>query len=304
MNCPSYPSIFSISHKASKPLFDGKTEVLVEEKVDGSQFTFGIRDGELRMRSKGAEVHEHAPEALFSKAVTAVQSLKPLLKEGWLYRGEYLRAPKHSTLVYNRTPNNHIMIFDIETDAGEHLNPEAKKQEAARLGLETVPMFYAGVLTSPDALRQYLDTESVLGGQKIEGVVVKPAAYDVYGKDKKVLLAKFVSEAFKEVHQAVWTKDNKPAGGRDVTTAIGSQYCTAARWQKAVMRLKEQGVLVGTHGDIGLLIKSVIQDIQKEEEEAIKQKLFDWAWPQIRRMATAGLPEWYKEELIKEVHKP
>lgn len=32
----SYPSIFNLGHKAVKTLFD--TEVLIKEKVDGSQF--------------------------------------------------------------------------------------------------------------------------------------------------------------------------------------------------------------------------------------------------------------------------
>jgi hypothetical protein len=31
----------------------------------------------------------------------------------------------------------------------------------------------------------------------------------------------------------------------------------------------------------------------------IKDSLWKWAWPQLRRAVTRGLPEWYKAELMK-----
>lgn len=301
MNCPGYPSIFTIGHRTTKQLFDGERQLIVEEKVDGSQFTFGIKDGELRMRSKGAEVHELTPEKMFSSAVATVQELKPLLNDGWLYRGEYLKSPKHNVLIYSRIPNKHIILFDITREDGVFLTPEEKQAEAARLGLEVVRTYYVGAIANVNDLRLYLDSESALGGQKVEGVVVKPLAYDVYGTDKKVVLAKFVSEAFKEVHQATWTKDHRPAGGKDIVALIGATVNTQARWQKALIHAKEEGKIEGTPRDIGLLIGAVTADVSKEETENIKQQLFDWAWPQIRRMSTAGLAEWYKEELIKDM---
>ncbi len=298
MNCSSYPSIFGLGHKAVANLLDG--EVIVEEKVDGSQFTFGVvADGLLRMRSKGSEVHELAPEKMFSKAVATVQELKPLLRIGWLYRCEYLQKPKHNVLAYDRTPAKHLIVFDIERDDQSHLTPKEKRAEAERLGLECVPVLFQGKVESLDQFRALLSTCSVLGSQKIEGVVVKPAGYDIYGQDKKVLLGKFVSEEFKETHAATWTKDHRPPGGRDVVAAIGGSLNTQARWQKALIHLEEAGKLEQSPRDIGLLIAEIPADILKECEAEIKQQLFDWAWPQIRRLTTAGLAEWYKERLLK-----
>jgi hypothetical protein len=39
--------------------------------------------------------------------------------------------------------------------------------------------------------------------------------------------------------------------------------------------------------------------VKRECEEEIKEKLFAFAWPHIARMSTRGLPEWYKELLLK-----
>jgi ATP-dependent RNA circularization protein (DNA/RNA ligase family) len=36
----SYPSIYALGHRAIRELFDGP--VVVEEKIDGSQFSFGV----------------------------------------------------------------------------------------------------------------------------------------------------------------------------------------------------------------------------------------------------------------------
>jgi hypothetical protein len=37
----------------------------------------------------------------------------------------------------------------------------------------------------------------------------------------------------------------------------------------------------------------------KECAEEIRDRLYRFAWPHIRRKVTAGLPEWYKAELLR-----
>ena len=60
----SYPSIFALGHSALAELTLGP--VVVEEKVDGSQFSFGRFEGVLRVRSKGKEMEPERPEKMFS----------------------------------------------------------------------------------------------------------------------------------------------------------------------------------------------------------------------------------------------
>ena len=290
----SYPSIYNLGHRAIAYLLDG--EVLIEEKVDGSQFSFGVdEDEELHVRSKGATIYVEAPEKMFAKAVEVVKSLQ--LHPGWTYRAEYLQKPKHNALVYDRIPNNHLIIFDINIGNENYLSYPSKDEEAGRLGLECVPLLWYGKSPSIEVLRELLGSVSVLGGQKIEGVVIKPLNYDLFGLDKKVLMGKFVSEAFKEVHSGAWKESNPNT--QDIITKIGSGYQTPARWAKAVQHLRELGQLDDSPKDIGNLLKEVSQDILKEEEENIKELLFKYAWPKISWVANSGLPEWYKEQLMK-----
>ncbi len=289
----SYPSIFALGHRAVAELT--KHEVYVQEKVDGSQFSFGVFDGEIRVRSKGAEMYPEAPEKMFQKAVDTVKRLSSSLIDGYTYRGEYLSKPRHNALAYDRVPEGNIILFDVTAKDGTFLEPLEVTHEAERLGLEVVRTFYTGIVTL-EKIRELLDETSCLGGQKIEGVVLKPVGYSLFGVDKKVLMGKFVSEAFKEVHNATWKKDNPSQG--DVVQLLIESYRQPARWAKAVQHLREAGTLQESPKDIGNLIKEVQDDVYKEEADEIKQRLFSHFYPQIKRALTAGLPEWYKESLL------
>lgn len=304
----SYPSIFNMGHRALKA--DGSTpglldmDVVVEEKVDGSQFSFGYfpsdPHGPLLIRSKGAVQNIEAPEGLFKAAARTVQELQAdnLLVPGWTYRGEFLAKPKHNALVYDRVPNRNIILFDINTDEETYLCYEAKADVAAMMGLEVVPRLFEGRITDVEQFRGFLDTVSVLGGQKIEGVVVKPVGYTLYGRDKKVLFGKFVSEAFREVHKQSWREDNPTTG--DVVAMLAAQYTTPARWNKCVQHLREDGVIAGDSvKDIGPVMKEIPQDILRECREDLEAALFKAFWPEIARRVRQGFPEYYKEQLLK-----
>lgn len=289
----SYPSIYAIGHKAIADIFSGP--VLVEEKIDGSQFSMARIDGELACRSKGAIIVPDAPEKMFVKAIETAKSLD--LHPNWVYRCEYLQKPKHNTLVYDRVPAQHLIVFDICVGVEEYLSPEDKIVEAQRLGLECVSQLFNGVVDNFEKFTSFFDTVSVLGGSKIEGVVVKN--YSLFTIEKKIALGKYVSEVFKEVHGSDW-KERNPTN-KDITQALIEKYRSVARWNKAVQHIRDKSGLDNSPRDIGPLMREVPDDILKEEEDAIRDTLFNHFWPQIKRGITAGLPEWYKEELAKSV---
>lgn len=272
-------------------------DVLVEEKVDGSQFSFRkTEDGSIAFRSKGADIIALAPQPMFGAGVKAVLDIADRIPSGLTFRGEYLAKPKHNVLCYGRVPAQHVIIFDIQDSDGNYLGPIEKRHLAESLGFETVKPLLIGKVADPSVLLQILDTtESALGGPKIEGVVIKPLRYDLFGTDKKCLFGKFVSEAFKESHRKEW---KSPDSHKDILQLLSDAVCSPARWEKAIQHLRDAGALEDSPKDIGVLIKEISVDTSKEEQDFIKEKLYEWAWPQIRRRITAGFPEWYKEKLL------
>lgn len=299
----SYPKIYNIGHKYLSQLF--WDEVIVQEKVDGSQFSFGMipsvdENGnvfnELRFRSKGQEFSAESVNGMFALGVEAVLRAKDKLVPGRTYRGEYLMKPKHNVLAYDRAPENNVILFDINDGEESYLPYAEVKAEGARLGFEVVPLLFEGKITSHIDLEKLLEKTSVLGGQKIEGFVVKN--YARYGIDKKALMGKFVSESFKEVHAKEWGEGNPKQG--DILVRLIERYRTPARWQKAIIHLKEKGLLEGTPRDIGLIVKEVPTDLLSECGEEIMKELFLWAKDHILRGVNRGLAQHYKEMLAKE----
>jgi hypothetical protein len=293
----SYSNIYNLGHAAIAELLKGP--VIVEEKIDGSQFSFAKIDGNIRCRSKGSELNIVAPEKMFKKGVEVVIELSSI-PEGFVFRSEYLKVPKHNVLAYDRIPKNHIIVYDIEkTGNQDFLSTVEKREIASQLGFETVPVLFEGMITDIEQFRKLLDTESCLGGQKIEGVVIKPAKYDLFGRDKKVLMGKFVSEEFRETHGKEWKAEHGRKSTANIIEILASTVATPARWQKAVIHLDERGELEHDPRDIGKLMAETQIDVEKECKELITEKLYQWAWPQLRRKCTRGLPEWYKEQLLK-----
>jgi len=291
----SYPNVYQLGHKLVSNVLDGY--VLVQEKIDGSQISFGIDNlGDLRIRSKNKEIDIEHPNDMFRLAVEWIVKNRSNLQAGWTYRGEYLQKSKHNTLAYSRVPRNNIILFDICDGVESYLPYSEVKAEAERIGLEVVPLIAEGELTEANILArkdEWLSRESILGGTKVEGVVIKN--YNVFTAEKKVAMAKIVRSEFKEQNSSNW-KDEHPTL-QDIVQRLIETYRTEARWSKAIQHLRDSGELQGEMKDIPLLMKEVSADVLKECKDEIVERLFAYAWPKIMKGITRGLPEWYKTQI-------
>lgn len=289
----SYPKVWNLGHPAIADLFSGS--VVVQEKVDGSQFSFGIVNGALRCRSKGAELHVGGTDKLFAGAVATAVALADAgrLVEGWTYRGEALWRPKHNALSYARAPHKNVILFDVDTGTELRLSPGLLDEVGEHLALEVVPTLYVGEIADAATLAAFLERESCLGGAKIEGIVIKN--YARWGEDGKMLMGKLVSEAFKEVHRKEWPKANP--GRADIIEQVKDRYRSERRWEKAIQHRAENGALENDPRDIGPLLKEIEADVREECKAEIASILFDAFWPEIKRGLTAGFPQWYKDRL-------
>jgi len=292
---PSYPKVHNLGHPLITDLFS--EPVVVQEKIDGSQFSFAVIDGKLLCRSKGAMRDIDNPDKLFAPAVDTAKRLRDdgLIKPDLIYRGEALFRPKHNTITYERAPEGGFILFDLQTIGGKLLHPSVVAEEAVAIGLESVPTYAHSFDGKPtmETLDEWLDRDSCLGGVKVEGVVMK--SLTLFGRDDKPLMGKFVSERFKEAHTKDWRRRNLTRG--DVIETIIEGCATEARWEKAVQHLRDDGLLQHAPQDIGPLIRAARADTKEEMEEDIKDALFKHFWPKIEKGSTCGLPEWYKRRL-------
>lgn len=295
---PSYGKIYAVGHAAlGEGFFD--QELRVEEKLDGSQFSFGVVDGELATRSNRVEFDPHAPPNLFAMACDTVIKLfqDGLLPEGIAFRGECITSPRHNVLTYDRIPKGGVILFDAFGISSQGLLDRTELEAwAKKLDLEVVP--WLATIQNPtfDQLLEIIDNESCLGGPNMEGMVLKPVVTQ-WGRDGKPLNGKYVSEKFKEKHEK---ESYGPAKKTDLVLKLAEMYAVEARWHKAVQHLREEDLLENSPRDIGKLIPEVIRDTFEECEEEMKQIMFNHFKKDLTRTLTRGLPEWYKEYIAKE----
>lgn len=274
-----------------------KYPVRVEEKVDGSQFSFAKQhDGRLAFRSKSVAVDADDPH-MFAAAINAIREVEVLLPSGVIFRGEYLAKPKHNHLAYDRVPRRHVILFDAHylNQAGEfaELDREVLEGWASELSMEVVPELHRGTLTR-EQIDPMMQTRSVLGGQIVEGIVIKSLVLTdpLTGQP---LRAKSVRASFKEDQRKEW-RENRPTRG-DIIEMLVERHRTKPRWRKAIQHLAEEGKLTNSPRDIPELIREVQRDIADECRNDIHDALFQWAWRMLSREVVRGLPEFYKAVL-------
>ena len=294
---PAFPKIFTLGQDYILDIF--KEPVEVTEKIDGSQFDFGKINGEVVMRSKGKELFRDAPEKMFDKAMEYVISIGELIPDNTIFYAEYLRTPKHNVLVYERTPKNHLILFGMSNTGATFCDVSVLSAHAERLGIDYVPVLYKGMIESIDQLSKLLETDSILGKTKIEGVVCKNyyRQFLLGGQPIPLMMGKFVSEAFKEKHNKDWANENK---SKNKWELYCEDFRSEARWQKAIQHLRDSGELQNAPQDIGKLLREIHVDIETEYKEEIKGFLWKEFSPELKRKAVAGFPEWYKEQLAKQ----
>jgi hypothetical protein len=298
----SYPKILPLVGKYADLILGH--EIQVEEKVDGSLFAFGLdMEGKLHCRSKGTAISIEAPNDLFRPAVEHVVSVQERLPKGTIFYGETLKTNRHNTLCYDRIPKNHIALFgmfDWERTSGSSYASLVSAAEL--LDVDVVPRITSSsssgnyVFKSLSEVEELLDRESFLGGQKIEGVVLKDYSrpMEFAGMIYPLTVLKLVSEQFKEKHAGNpdWTPQ------KDVLEECLSRYKTEARWHKTVQHLRDDGKLTGEPKDIGPLMKALWEDVVTEEKENFKEELFHIFKKRLAHKVQAGFPEWFKRQLL------
>ena len=267
-------------------------QVVIQEKVDGSQISFGMKNGELFVRSKNQMIDIDCPDGMFALAVDVIKTKN--LPDGYVFRGEYLKTPKHNVLNYDRIPKDHIIIYDVELRDGsnDYLNPNNVDNVALEAGFEVVPTLWTGLFDDIDQelIDELMENQSILGGQLIEGLVIK--CYDVFDSRDKALMCKYVRPEFREMNGG-----KRGRNRRDIIEEIGERLAVPARFEKAVQHLRDSNMLVDEPKDIGVLMRELNRDFEEHVDE-IKNLLYSNFRKDIIRIANRGFAEWYKARLL------
>lgn len=294
-----FPKIWSFGVPELEHILQGNVEIT--EKLDGSQFSVGRTMNQVIMRSKGAEIFLGTTNKLFKKVVEYFNSISNLLANDVIYYGEVLFKPKHNTLKYNSVPKNNFALFGTKhLGLNWILNPwvsswQQLQVSAEHLGVSVVPLLYKGKIDNNEQLYKLLETESFLGGTKVEGIVIKNYSQLAVSAFSKECFGKLVRDDFKEKHKLEWKT------GTNKVQDFLNQFKTETRWLKAIQYFKDSNSLENDPRDIGKLITYISKDIIVEETNYIKEGLFNLYKDEIIRRSISGFPEFYKNRLVNKL---
>jgi len=292
----SYPKIFAIGTDYIRDLFANSVEIT--EKLDGSQMAFGKDlEGNFYMRSKGRQLFPELTDKNFLPAVIYAMSIRDRIPNDMVFYCETLARPKHNALKYNTVPKNHLYLFGASDYTGSKFFNRLLPSWAEELDIDCSRLFYEGLIENIDELKELLDSESYLGGTRIEGFVIVNyyQQFLLGGQPMPLMAGKWVSEEYKEVHRKDW--DSHTTVGK--WQAFKESYRTEARWEKAIQHLRDNGKLLNAPQDIGPLLKEIHTDITTEEIDTIKNFLWKEFGREVLSYACKGFPEFYKQKLAE-----
>lgn len=319
-NFISYPSIKTLNANSERIWHRKKSEkeinnfkYYIEEKIDGSQMSLYIDDGKINFYNKKHKIDNGSN--YFAKAISILTYKyddKKILNSEYIYHGEVVCNLKHNVILYKRTPKNYYIVYDIyDTTKKCYLSPELKQNECIRIGLEYVPILYYNndPQCSPvNKCRELIDQiekekiESCLGGIP-EGIVLKHHSFYMNDVIMTIKL-KLVATKFKERRDNIKDpKQNKKVyhSPEEFLQKIGSEFCTKARFQKAIQHLAERNEIdlsQFNHSDVSKVITELNDDFDKEYMDEVLALLWTEFGPIIKKYAREGIGIWLKEEYM------
>jgi RNA ligase (TIGR02306 family) len=161
-------------------------EVIVTEKVHGTNFRAGKFDGELHVGSHRLSLMED-PDNLYWRAA-ALLGLKERLAEGEILYAE-IYGQGVQDLTYGKKPGQlGVIVFDIIRD-NRYLDCAAFAERLAQSGWQDLaaPILYRGPWSS-DILKLAAGDSVLCPGQIREGVVIRPAVERFDPRTGRVIL--------------------------------------------------------------------------------------------------------------------
>lgn len=300
----SYENIEAFGKRGVYELFN--KPFFLQEKIDGSQISFGVYNNDLEISSGGLKIRSRSQAVdlnsagMFASAVDSIKKIQERLIPNWTYRGEFLRGPKHNVLTYGRAPIGNIVLFDIQLGDGTYTSQTNVRLEALGLGLDYAPVL-AVLAPGGDLIHTVKDilanSQSVLGGP-IEGVVAKRSDYSFQDGFGNHIFVKFVSDQFKEKAKRPIGKSLEAKSG--LVEELLETYAVDARFQKSVQHLQEAGKLHHDKKDLPNLIKESWEDLQVDYGSEIHDRIILQVNREFRTRLTQKLVCWYTSKLEQE----
>lgn len=248
-------------------LEDNKKETMyITEKLDGSNGSFRLHEGKVMTFSRNLPLSEENTLNGFWNWVQ--DNISPeLLNPKYIYYGEWLTKHK---IDYKEHLNNFVLFSVYDTETFSYLPFEFVEEEANKLKIELVHLFYKGAFQSLEHIKQFVGRSTYDNVEFGEGVIIFiPSIVFPRDKESQVFL-KWIGEQFSEVK-----KVNASKPKLNTLDKLVESFVTQQRMDKILNKLQDEGLLETNldMSDMGNTLKTLdtqfTDDIIEEELDTI-----------------------------------
>jgi len=266
MEQKKYTDVIRLGHKTTVGVLTKGDNIIIQEKIDGSNAGFRRVGDKLIAYSRNNELHEGLTLNGFYQFV---QSLNPqIFVEGYIYFGEWLRA-KHKIDYSKRTADFYMFdLYDVDNEC--YCDYTDAKFVAELIGLTFVPIFYEGEYIDFEHLMSFVGKSDI--AEHGEGIVVKNTNYrNQYGNQ---IYVKLVTEEFAETQKQKLPKDPTGYG----LNKFVAEFLTPARVEKFMYKLVDEQFIPEDYGIelMGTILKElgsrIYDDLLKEESDNLSEE--------------------------------
>ena len=265
MEFHKYNKLHRLGKEETKDIFEDKEDIIyIEEKIDGGNFRFMIKDNKIIIGSRTQQLTDNNGEdtnmnKMFKRCSDYIRFQlkdKDLTKlENMIFYGE--NCVKH-TLNYDFDNMPPFLGFDILKD-DKFLDWEEKNNIFKELGLPTVPLIKITKAKDITEINDDSIPKSKYAKTTAEGLVFK--------NYKKQIFGKYVSDKFKEENKTTFGGRNKELKESDNDEFI-YRYVTNTRIDKQIFKLLEENNKLDMKL-MQLLPRRVYEDIWEENLKEI-----------------------------------
>lgn len=214
-------------------------ECYVFPKIDGTNSSVWIEDGQIRCGSRTRELSTESDNAGFYAWAIQQESLLNYLQENPTHRlfGEWL-VP-HSLRTYRDDAWRNFYVFDV-MDGDTYVHYEQYKPLVEKHGINFIPPIAIITNGSYEQFVQKLETNVFLiedGKGSGEGIVIK--RYDYRNNFGRQTWAKIVTSEFKEKHAKVMGAP-RVEGEKMVEQEIAKEFVTKALVEKEHAKIEQE----------------------------------------------------------------
>ncbi|WP_099301943.1 RNA ligase family protein [Bacillus sp. Marseille-P3800] len=271
MEFKKYTDIIRHGKNGTHLTLETAKEIVIQEKLDGANASFKVKDGEVLAFSRNTQLDEGNGLRGFREWTLTLDGNQ--LEEGKIYFGEWLVQHK---LNYGAHNMNQFYLFDVYDElTGQYLHFKEVEEEASRLDINLIPVFYHGPPLPIEEIEKFVGKSFLPANEIGEGVVVKNYSYK--NKHDFQVFTKIVSKDFQEKNGV-----KNPKGAvkkKDSFDQFLDTYMTKARVEKTIHKMVDEQELHEDYAieDMGQILKGagtrVYEDLIKEELDSLLKQL-------------------------------